>query len=322
MLAIALFLIGSPLSTRGRQLSLTDIRPSPAQIPILADSVRTRSMDTNRQAKSQETKDGLKPPEVVRLEEVQTEEDGKEIIVSNSNNRYHLACNAKLKSCLTPASGKDYWLFSKTTRWQPQGAKECCMTLKFLQDYSDSYNNQENIALFPVDDDGTMFGIYMLVSSAPASPKTAREYFDELKAANAFNHIRDEYVCFDEDNSEPFFAVLARARDVGRMLKQVGDTAGAKRLEKSDFANGLFVQMYNRGIGAGEQIYDSLSAEGTDFVDVFNSPFNGKMTYSINWDTGRYRRAVYDTDHSKDVPALRFNGKCELIHPDVPIPSR
>jgi S1-C subfamily serine protease len=293
--------------------------------PDEAPPVKAQTHDEDaptQQAKPQEPNEGLTPPEVVRSEEVQIDGRIKRITVSNPNNRYHLMCNAETDSCRTPVPDKDYLVFSEATRWRMPGAKEP-LTLKFLQDFSVSYQGQQNIALVPSDpDDFNSFGIYVLLSAVQAIPQSARDYFSELKATNAFKSYRDEYACFDDGSSEPSFAVVAKASDVVRMMKKAGATANAHKLEQSEFKDSLFVQMYYKGVGSGEQIYDARGTEGTDFVIVFSSPIKGKMTYSINWATGRYRRAVYALDHSETLPALEFSGKCELIHPDVPVPRR
>jgi len=42
-----------------------------------------------------------------------------------------------------------YFLFTKDTKWKFPGAKDFA-TLKFLNDWSGEYNNQENVALVPV----------------------------------------------------------------------------------------------------------------------------------------------------------------------------
>jgi hypothetical protein len=104
--------------------------------------------------------EGLTPPEVVRSEEVRIEHILKYVTVGNAQGHYHLSCNAKLDSCITPVPGKDYFVFSKTTRWQFPGATKVA-TLKFFQDFSVTYNDQENVALVPSDGP---FGMYTLDS--------------------------------------------------------------------------------------------------------------------------------------------------------------
>ena len=109
----------------------------------------------------QDTSDGLVPPDTVRSEEMKIVASVRIVTVGNSQGHYHLSCNSKLDSCLTPVPGKDYLVFLKTTRWKMPGASQCCATLKFFQDYSIRYDDQENVALVP--DDGP-FGIYILDS--------------------------------------------------------------------------------------------------------------------------------------------------------------
>jgi hypothetical protein len=67
---------------------------------------------------------GLTPPETVRSEEVRIVPDLKLVTVGNSLGQYHLSCNAKVDSCVTPMPGKGYLVFSKETRWKLPGAKE------------------------------------------------------------------------------------------------------------------------------------------------------------------------------------------------------
>ena len=46
-----------------------------------------------------------------------------------------------------------------------------------------------------------LFGfILFAVGIAASQDMTGREYFNELKTSNAFNHFSDEYVCFHDDN--------------------------------------------------------------------------------------------------------------------------
>jgi S1-C subfamily serine protease len=293
-------------------------------LPNEAAPIKPQTHDADaptQQAKPQEPNEGLTPPEVVRSEEVQIEGAVKKIIVSNTNNRYHLICNAEAESCRTPVPDKDYLVFSEATRWQIPGAK-VPLTLKFLQDFSVIYQGQENIALVPSDPDSfSSFGIYVLLSAVSAVPQSARDYFNELKATNLLNRYSDEYVCFDDSNI-PSFTIIAKAADAIQKMKKAGATAEAKKWEQSQFKDSLFVQKYYKGVGAGEHIYDAEGTEGTGFMIVFESPLNVKEIYSINWATGRFHDMAYDLEQSKTVPAIDYFGKCELIHPDVPVPRR
>lgn len=285
-------------------------------ILIIAAPITIRSF-----AQEQST-DGLTPPEIVHLEKAEVHGNIREVTASSSENLYHLACAVGKDACITPTTGKDYWVISKTTKWKAPGAEKCCLTLSFLEGFSGEYKNHTNIALFPADASGGSFGIYIVLSVVPASPKTAQDYFDELKSTNTLDRYQDEYVCFDDDDPEPSFAIVARARDVIRMMKKAGNPSQARKLEQSSIKDGLFVQGYYKGVPAAMQVYDGTGADGTDFMIAFDSPFKGKMTYSINWATDRYHRTVYDFSASKTMPSLEFFGKCQLIHPDVDVPKQ
>lgn len=142
-------------------------------------------------------------------------------------------------------------------------------------------------------------------------PRTARDYFNELKAANNFNHYKDTYVCFADDDV-PSFAVIARGSDIIDEMKKVGAVPDKSVLQATSF---LFVETYYKGVSNKTQIYEPVGREGTDWDIEFRSPIHGRMLYSINWTTGRYRLMVYALDHSKTMPADDKSGKCEVIHP-------
>jgi hypothetical protein len=91
----------------------------------------------------------LPTPEIVHAEQVQNDNRGvKTITVGNANGDYVLACNRKADACITPAPGKDYYVFNKTTKWKFSGATKY-VTLAWFQDWTVSYPNGENIALVP-----------------------------------------------------------------------------------------------------------------------------------------------------------------------------
>jgi hypothetical protein len=116
---------------------------------------------SNSQGISQDNQTVL--PETVRLQKTVVFSGGKTVIVSNQEGRYTLQCNLDQDSCLSPKPGRDYWLFTKTTKVKMEGASDY-MTLKFLMDFSGSYNHQENMALVPVTEDRSHWGVYWLKS--------------------------------------------------------------------------------------------------------------------------------------------------------------
>lgn len=152
--------------------------------------------------------------------------------------------------------------------------------------------------------------------TASAHAQTARDYFNELKAANTFRRYGDIYACFPDDNT-PSFAVVARVSDVINAMKKAGNTDGAKRLAQAK--DSLFVQTYYKGVGDEEDLFDpvkkNMDDENKKYQVEFKAPFRGRITYSINWPTGRYRLAVYMFQRSRIVPNVEASGRCELIHP-------
>jgi hypothetical protein len=123
------------------------------------------SNSPTKQPVSQSHEDGTVAPEIVRSEAVRIEDGVKMLTVSNLQGNYLLSCNSDLDSCITPAPGKDYLLFTKSTRWKLPGAEDF-LTLAFIQGWSISYNNGENIALLPEHPRGgpKEFGMYWLRS--------------------------------------------------------------------------------------------------------------------------------------------------------------
>jgi hypothetical protein len=155
-------------------------------------------------------------------------------------------------------------------------------------------------------------GVATAQSTPTSSQPTARDYFNELRTANAFNHYGDEYACFpDEDNGG--FAIVAKSKDIEKML-----AANAKPGEKRQSIGeaSLIVQSYFKGVANEQHLYEPVSKNSdVQWRVEFKSPFHGKMVYAVNWTTGRYRLLVYAFDYSKTAPAEEVLGKCEVIHP-------
>lgn len=180
--------------------------------------------------------------------------------------------------------------------------------------------NMRNASLFFLVLICSMNSMTAIAQSASSSQQpTARQYFNELRDANALNHYGDEYVCFpDEDKGG--FAVIAKSTDMKKMEAGNG-TVGAKP-KGSDEEDGLAVQTYFKGVASRTQIYEKVDKDSDENWGLeFMSPMHGKMVYMINWSTGRYRLLVFALDHSKTLPASEISGKCELIHPSSPPPK-
>ena len=158
----------------------------------------------------------------------------------------------------------------------------------------------------------------LCLAIALATPaQTAHDYFRELKAANTFNHHKDEYVCFPDDDKFSF-AIMAKGSDVIDMMKKNGEKGLKVMLPAKD---SLFVKTYYKGVGSEDYLYEPVKKDITDEVNKdysieFKGPGPGKMVYSINWATGRYVLRVFMFQKSRTIAAAETAGKCELIHPD------
>jgi hypothetical protein len=116
---------------------------------------------------------GAPEPEVVQLRNIDAIGGEKHVTVGNLAGDYVLVCNEEVNekakhpypSCLSPRPRLNYLLFRANTKWLERGAKEP-MTLSFMQDYTVSYNNSENIGLLPTGDRSAdeSFGVYWLLS--------------------------------------------------------------------------------------------------------------------------------------------------------------
>ena len=141
----------------------TSCSGGPQKSASASAQANSASRTTLAQPSPQQQAEGLIPPEVVRSEEVRIKDGAKLVTVGNAHGRYHLWCNIKTESCITPMPAKDYLVFASTTRWQFPGAP-CCATLQLFEALSVTYNNQENIALVPADRSSAEFGMYGLNS--------------------------------------------------------------------------------------------------------------------------------------------------------------
>ena len=102
------------------------------------------------------------PPEVVRFENVNVEGELKTITMGNARRHYSLYCNTKVEGCITPEANQDYYLVTKNTRFQMNGAKGF-MTLSFIQDWTATYNSGENIGLVATDaSKANVLGVFLL----------------------------------------------------------------------------------------------------------------------------------------------------------------
>jgi hypothetical protein len=140
-------------------------KPSEPAKPLLAHSV---DPDGSAVADAPE-------PEVVQLRNIETVGGEKHVTVGNVAGDYVLVCNEAanekekhaIPSCISPRPQVNYLLFRANTKWVTKGAKApVTMDLAFMQDWTVSYNDSENIGLLPTGEHKTdePWGVYWLLS--------------------------------------------------------------------------------------------------------------------------------------------------------------
>jgi hypothetical protein len=119
---------------------------------------------------------GAPEPEVVQLKKIEDSGGTKHVTVGNVVGDYVLVCSLDankeygVKSCFSPRPQQDYLLFRGNTKWLIKGAKEP-MNLQFMQGFSVTYNNAENVGLLPAKNSNNEdFGVYWLLSWTAKSP--------------------------------------------------------------------------------------------------------------------------------------------------------
>jgi hypothetical protein len=133
-------------------------------IVLLALPWAARAVDSTSSAPPTQDTTGLTPPEVVSAESVRIVKNVKTIIVGNNTGHYVLLCNVGAEGCANPIPKQKYFLFTKDTHWTMPGATTE-IGLKFIQDWTVSYPDVENIGLVPKDPGGRgEFGMYILQS--------------------------------------------------------------------------------------------------------------------------------------------------------------
>jgi hypothetical protein len=111
-------------------------------------------------------------PEVVQLRNVEAVRGEKHVTVGNVAGDYVLVCNEAanekaIPSCISPRPQMNYLLFRANTKWLTKGAKKpVTMDLAFMQGWTVSYNNSENIGLLQTGDRKAddPWGVYWLLS--------------------------------------------------------------------------------------------------------------------------------------------------------------
>jgi hypothetical protein len=82
------------------------------------------------------------------VDSVRVEGDTKTVLVGNSTTHVALVCKIGSAGCITPVPNRNYLLLNKDTRWQMPGTNDI-LTLAFVQSWTRTYDDGENIGLLP-----------------------------------------------------------------------------------------------------------------------------------------------------------------------------
>jgi hypothetical protein len=157
-----------------------------------------------------------------------------------------------------------------------------------------------------------MLSIMALTALSFAMPQmTARDYYKELRDAGGLNRYKDEYACFADGDDNQMFMLVAKVSDTIAAMKDAHEDHGAEVLES--YKKSILIAYVTKGVEGRQWVFEP---EDSDYSMVFETPYPGKMKYSANWTTGRYRLQVYDKRKSTVNPVMEDTGKCELIHPN------
>ena len=146
-------------------------KPSEPAKPLLAHSVDDGSAVPD-----------APEPEVVQLRSIEAVGGEKHVTVGNVAGDYVLVCNEAanekekhpVPSCISPRAQMNYLLFRSNTKWVTKGVTKASVTmdLAFMQDFTVTYNDSENIGLVPTGDhkaDEPWGGYWLLSWTAKSS---------------------------------------------------------------------------------------------------------------------------------------------------------
>jgi len=157
----------------------------------------------------------------------------------------------------------------------------------------------------------------------PTTPKTARDFYNELEAANGLQNAAHEYVCFEDDASSQRFFIFGE----GKLLREFLEENRKKMSEKDRtmLNNSLIVKFYEKGVPTTGDV-EYLTKDGTAEDSWVSGPMptSGRLlrvNFILNWETLRYKRAAEGKAKGESFyrPMFTTYGRCERI---APTPSK
>jgi hypothetical protein len=168
-----------------------------------------------------------------------------------------------------------------------------------------------------------MISIFLAgILAAQATPRTAREYYNEIYAAGGLDRMADEYVCFDEDTTLEYFFIFAKSGDMRDVMIWDGTFEKLSKKMQTELKQKewLSVHGYAKGIPFnGEEFYQKDGGSWLSGVYDLDPKNSTRSRLTINWATLRYKRSVELLDHQLHFKSeLSRFGKCEEVSPKVP----
>jgi len=149
---------------------------------------------------------------------------------------------------------------------------------------------------------------------------TARDYYKELYAVGALDHIAGDHACFQDDPNIDSFFVLRESKNL-RDSMLASDTFSklpkeTQGLMKKEF---LMVRGYAKGIPwRGEEFLEKDEESWISDQHMLDERTPIRIRFSINWQTLRYKYAVevlnMDSTYHSEVASF---GRCEEVPAEV-----
>jgi hypothetical protein len=152
------------------------------------------------------------------------------------------------------------------------------------------------------------------IQAPPPSP--ARQYYNELKAADGLDKKANEYVCFRDDPESDAFFIFGEGRYVSDFYEFSGKPLPKKEKEMMDKT--LIIRHYKKGV-ATYSGNEYLTKEDEEYVSE-PGMVSGRLLrvrFILNWQTLRYKRDVeYKPKGASGWTPVEgtdtIYGKCEL----------
>jgi hypothetical protein len=152
------------------------------------------------------------------------------------------------------------------------------------------------------------------------TPRTARDYYDELYAAGGLDRFAARYVCFDEDLALDTFFIYNKSSDIRDVLV-AGEKFSKmpKDMQSRLNEDWIVIRGYDKGVPLGDEDYydkNGPSWVGSKFKASNECCLRVRLTVTPT--TMRYKRTVeiLNPNGTMKQDVARY-GRCEKVKPDI-----